>query len=77
MTTSPEPVPRTIFPFPDTPLIDKLIAKRDAYVKEHFPEVRYGGKPPGPRLLVQLRYLPTKTAGGIVLPDATRDFNRP
>lgn len=65
-----------LFPFPnpadDTPAPG---AKRAKYIAEHFPEVNYGGRVPGPCVLIQLRMVPVKTKGGIALPQQTRDFN--
>lgn len=51
-------------------------SKREQFIDEHFPEVQYGGKPPGAYILVQLRMVRAKTAGGLILADETRDFNR-
>lgn len=48
---------------------------RDAYIKQHFPDVDPGAKPCGPRILVQLRTIKAKTSGGIVLVEETKDFN--
>lgn len=50
-------------------------SKRDTYLKEHFPDVVYGGKPAGARVLVQLRMVKEKSAGGLYIPQDTRDFN--
>ena len=48
---------------------------REDYVKLHFPEVEPGVKPCGAKILVQLRTMKEKTAGGIVLVEDTKDFN--
>ena len=41
-----------------------------------FPEVKPGVLPLGTRVLVQLRTVRTKTSGGIILAEDTRDFNK-
>jgi co-chaperonin GroES (HSP10) len=46
------------------------------YIDEHFPSVVYGGKPLGARVLVQLRTVVKRSAGGLYLPEETRDFNK-
>lgn len=48
---------------------------KDDYIKEHFPEVEPGAKPCGPKILVQLRTIKEKTAGGIFLVEETKEFN--
>ena len=48
---------------------------KDEYIKQHFPEVDPGVKPCGPKILVQLRTVKEKTAGGIFLPEETKQFN--
>lgn len=62
-----------LFPFPD-PVSDEP-TKREKYIADHFPDVAYGGKVPGPCVLIQLRMVPTASKGGIVIPQQTRDFN--
>ena len=48
---------------------------KDEYVKKHFPEIEPGVVPCGPKILVQLRTVKEKTAGGILLPEETKEFN--
>lgn len=48
---------------------------KDAYIKEHFPEVVPGATPCGNKVLVQLRTMKSKSAGGIVLAAETKEFN--
>lgn len=48
---------------------------KDEYCKEHFPVVDPGVKPCGPKIIVQLRTVKEFTAGGIALPQETKDFN--
>ena len=48
---------------------------RDAYVAEHFPVVESGARPVGNQILVQLRTVRSKTAGGLFLAEATKEFN--
>lgn len=48
---------------------------KDEYVKQHFPEVDPGVIPCGPQILVQLRTVTSKTKGGIILAEETKDFN--
>jgi len=45
------------------------------YVAKHFPDVEPGAKPCGNQILVQLRTVQSKTSGGIVLVEETKDFN--
>ena len=45
------------------------------YIQQHFPQVDPGAKPAGAKILIQLRTLKEKTIGGIVLAEATKDFN--
>lgn len=49
---------------------------KDQYVKEHFPEVECGSRPTGNQIIVQLRTVKKKSAGGIILAEETRDFNK-
>jgi len=49
---------------------------KDEYVSKHFPEVPSSFEPAGNQILVQLRTVATKTAGGILLATETRDFNQ-
>jgi co-chaperonin GroES (HSP10) len=49
---------------------------KDEYVAQHFPEVECGAFPTGNQILVQLRTVKKKTAGGIVLVEETREFNQ-
>ena len=48
---------------------------KSEYSQQHFPEVEPGAKPCGNQILVQLRTLKTKTSGGIILAEETKDFN--
>jgi len=48
---------------------------KEQYVAEHFPDVSPGATPCGPKIIVQLRTIKTKTSGGIVLVEETKDFN--
>lgn len=48
---------------------------KDAYIKEHFPEVTPGAVPCGNKVLVQLRTMKAKSSGGIFIPNETKDFN--
>lgn len=45
-------------------------------LEEAFPEVDPGVRPFGEKVLVQLRMVRTRTAGGIALVEDTRNFNR-
>ncbi len=45
-------------------------------MKSAFPEVDPGKYPLGGRVMVQLRTVRKATAGGIILPDETREFNK-
>jgi co-chaperonin GroES (HSP10) len=49
---------------------------KDAYVAEHFPEVECGARPTGNQILVQLRTVRKKSAGGIILAEETKEFNQ-
>ncbi len=49
--------------------------KKDEYIKEHFPEVTPGAVPCGNKVLVQLRTMKSRTSGGIVMVNETKDFN--
>jgi len=49
---------------------------KEQYVAEHFPEVDCGVVPCGPKVVVQLRTVREVSAGGIVLAQATKDFNQ-
>jgi co-chaperonin GroES (HSP10) len=51
------------------------VITKDEYVKAHFPKVPCPAKPCGPQVIVQLRTVRKKSAGGIVLVDETREFN--
>ena len=46
-----------------------------AYVKEHFPEIKAGLRPFGEHVIVQLKITREKTKSGIVLAQTTRDVN--
>lgn len=46
------------------------------YINQHFPDVTPGVKPAGAKILVQLRTVKEKTAGGIVLVEETKEFNQ-
>jgi co-chaperonin GroES (HSP10) len=48
---------------------------KDEYVAAHFPNVEPGVIPCGPNVLVQLRTIKETTKGGIILADATKEFN--
>lgn len=48
---------------------------KDEYIKQHFPQVEPGATPAGAKILVQLRTVKEKTAGGIVLVEETKEFN--
>lgn len=48
----------------------------NAYISEFFPEVDPSGTPLGPRVLIQLRTVKTKSKGGIILTSETREFNK-
>lgn len=50
--------------------------KKDAYIKEHFPEVDPGVKMCGAKILVQLRTVKAFSSGGIALPTETKEFNQ-
>ena len=49
---------------------------KDEYSSKHFPGVNPSMRPSGNQILVQLRTVAKKSAGGIVLVDDTRDFNQ-
>ena len=49
---------------------------REEYVAKHFPEVDPGCDPCGAQILVQLRTVQSKSAGGIILANDTKDFNQ-
>jgi co-chaperonin GroES (HSP10) len=49
---------------------------RDDYVAQHFPTVEAGARPVGNQVLVQIRTMKQKSAGGIILAEATKDFNQ-
>lgn len=49
---------------------------RDEYIKQHFPEVECGAYPTGNQVLVQLRTVRKKSAGGIILAEETKEFNQ-
>lgn len=48
---------------------------KNEYITQHFPQINPGAKPCGNKILVQLRTVKTKTSGGIVLVEDTKDFN--
>ena len=48
----------------------------NAYMKEAFPEMPLGVEPLGNRIIVQLRKAKTKSKGGIVLVNETRDTEK-
>jgi co-chaperonin GroES (HSP10) len=52
-----------------------MTATKEQYVKEHFPEVDCGAVPCGPKVVVQLRTVKEQSAGGIILAQATKEFN--
>lgn len=49
---------------------------KDDYVAQHFPEVECGARPTGNQILVQLRTVRKKSSGGIILAEATKEFNQ-
>lgn len=49
---------------------------QEQYVAAHFPEVEPGCEPCGAQILVQLRTMKQKSAGGIILANETKDFNQ-
>lgn len=49
---------------------------RDEYIAKHFPHADSGVKPCGNQVLVQLRTVPKRSKGGIVLVEETKDFNQ-
>ena len=48
---------------------------KEEYIREHFPEVDFCGRPPGASILVQLRTPKKKYAGVIELVEDTKEFN--
>lgn len=48
---------------------------KDDYVAQHFPTVNPSARPTGNQILVQLRAVKEKTAGGIVLVEDTKEYN--
>lgn len=52
-----------------------MALSKEEYLKKHFPEVEHGTTPCGPKIIVQLRTVQEKSAGGIILAEETRDFN--
>lgn len=49
---------------------------KEQYIEKHFPEVEPGCSPCGAQILVQLRTMVSKSAGGIILANETKDFNQ-
>ena len=49
---------------------------KEQYIAKHFPEVDPGSRPPGTKILVQLRTMAAKSKGGILLANDTKDFNQ-
>jgi co-chaperonin GroES (HSP10) len=49
---------------------------KDDYIAQHFPEVECGARPTGNQILVQLRTVRKKSSGGIILAEATKEFNQ-
>ena len=49
---------------------------KEEYIAKHFPEVEPGCSPCGAQILVQLRTVAQKSAGGIILANETKDFNQ-
>lgn len=49
---------------------------KEEYIAKHFPEVEPGCIPCGAQILVQLRTMVSKSAGGIILANETKDFNQ-
>ena len=49
---------------------------REQYIEQHFPEVECGARPTGNQILCQLRTVKKKSSGGIILSEATKEFNQ-
>lgn len=49
---------------------------REEFIEKHFPDVDPGREPLGNKITVQLMHVQAKSAGGIVLVEETRDFNK-
>ena len=49
---------------------------KEEYVAAHFPSIECGAKPTGNQILVQLRTVRKKSAGGIILAEETKEFNQ-
>jgi co-chaperonin GroES (HSP10) len=49
---------------------------KEQYIEKHFPQVDCGATPCGNQVIIQLRTVPKRSAGGIVLVDETREFNQ-
>jgi co-chaperonin GroES (HSP10) len=53
-----------------------LSTEKEEYVAKHFPEVEPGCSPCGAQILVQLRTMQKKSAGGILLANETTELNQ-
>lgn len=50
--------------------------QKEEYVKKHFPDIEPGSRPTGNQVMIQLRTVPKKSHGGIVLVEETKEFNQ-
>jgi co-chaperonin GroES (HSP10) len=53
-----------------------MAVTKEEYVEKHFPEIEPGCVPCGAQILVQLRTLSKKSAGGILLANDTHELNQ-
>jgi co-chaperonin GroES (HSP10) len=51
------------------------MSAKEQYISDHFPKVECGGSPTGNQILVQLRTIKEKSAGGIVFVQDTKKYN--
>jgi co-chaperonin GroES (HSP10) len=49
---------------------------KEQYIEKHFPQVESGATPCGNQIIIQLRTVPKKSAGGIVFVEETKEFNQ-
>lgn len=49
---------------------------REQYIEKHFPAVDPGSHPTGNQVMIQLRTVAKKSAGGIILANETQQFNQ-
>lgn len=49
---------------------------KSQYAEKHFPNVEPGSRPTGNQIMVQLRTVPKKSTGGIILANETKEFNQ-